>query len=66
MIADNIGLGGSDALEGNTNIEEYFKTKGMEDNINRVNRDVFDLEKTLNLNTRSGSLVDDDGNPVLE
>lgn len=47
-IADNLGwtdyLGG---LEGETNIEEYFASRGLEDTVNRVSKDVFDLEQML-------------------
>lgn len=58
MIADNLGSG---CLDGDANIEDYFKTRGMED-IFRVTEEVFELEKILNLN----SLVGEDGKPVLE
>jgi hypothetical protein len=63
MIADNLGASG---LDGDTNIEEYFKTRGMEDSVSRVNREVFDLEKVLSVDTKGGSIVGDDGKPALE
>ena len=63
LIADNLGSAG---LDGDPNIEEYFKTRGMEDSINRVNREVFDLEKVLSFNTKGGSLMGDAGESVLE
>jgi hypothetical protein len=59
MIADNLGSG---CMDGDTNIEEYFKARGMENSVNRVSQEVFQLEKILDLN----SLVGEDGNPVLE
>lgn len=60
MIADNLGSG---CLDGDNNIEAYFKARGMEDTVNRVSEEVFELEKVLNLGS---SLVGDDGNPILE
>ncbi len=53
-------------MNGGTNIEEYFKAKGMEDAVNRVSPEVFALENILRFDSASGSLVGDDGNPVLE
>jgi hypothetical protein len=53
-------------MDGGSNIEEYFKAQGMEDSVNRVSQEVFDLEHILRFNSASGSLVGDDGNPVLE
>jgi len=58
MIADNLGSG---CLDGDANIEAYFKARGMED-IFRVTEEVFELEKVLNLD----SLLGEDGHPVLE
>jgi hypothetical protein len=49
-------------LDGDTNIEEYFKARGMENSVNRVSQEVFQLEKILGFS----SLVGEDGNPVLE
>eukprot|EP00980_Cylindrotheca_fusiformis_P006562 scaffold1384_cov116-Cylindrotheca_fusiformis.AAC.40 len=59
MIADNLGSG---CLDGDKNIEDYFKAKGMEDIVNRVTQEVFELEKMLDLT----NLVGEDGNPILE
>lgn len=59
MIADNLGSG---CMDGTSNIEEYFKTKGMEDIVNRVSSEVFELEKMLDFD----GLLGEDGNPVLE
>jgi transcription elongation factor Elf1 len=59
-IADNLGKG---CLDGESaNIEDYFKARGMEDSIQRVNQEVFELEKMLDFD----GFVGDDGNPVLE
>jgi 3D (Asp-Asp-Asp) domain-containing protein len=62
MLADNLGWGAFH--EGETNIEEYLKGKGME--VSRVSPEVFDLEKVLGIDSSGGSLVGDDGSPVLE
>ena len=62
MLADNLGWGAFH--EGETNIEEYLKGKGME--ASRVSPEVFDLEKVLGIDSNSGSLVGDDGTLVLE
>jgi hypothetical protein len=67
IIADNLGWtdykGG---FQKETNIEEYFANRGLEDNVNRVSPEVFQLEKTLFVDTKSGSIVGDDGKPALE
>jgi hypothetical protein len=64
MIADNLGTAG---LDGDTNnIEDYFKARGMEDTVNRVSQEVFELENMLNFDSKGGYLIGDDGNPCLE
>jgi hypothetical protein len=63
LIADNLGTAG---LDGDTNIEDYFKGRGMEDAVNRVSKEVFELEKILDFDSAGGSLVGEDGKPVLE
>lgn len=63
LIADNLGMIGLDI---DTNIEDYFKKIGMDDSVKRVNNDVFFLENLLRIDTTGGSLVGDDGRPVLE
>ena len=63
MIADNLGTAG---LDGDTNIENYFKARGMEDNVNRVTQEVFELEKILGFDSIGGALAGEDGTPVLE
>lgn len=64
LIADN--LNETSGLDGDCNIEDYFRTKGMEDSVMRVTPDVFNLEQILRFDSESGSLVGDDGKPVLE
>ena len=64
LIADN--LNETPGLDGDCNIEDYFKAKGMGGYVNRVTPEVFHLEQMLRFNCESGSLVGDDGNPVLE
>lgn len=59
MIADNLGKG---CLDGDANIEDYFKARGMDESVNRVNQEVFELEKILDFQ----GYLDDDGNAVLE
>ena len=63
LIADNLGTAG---LDGDTNIEDYFKARGMEDSVNRVTQEVFELEKILDFDSLSGSLFGEKGKPVLE
>ena len=54
MIADNLGwtkyLGG---FNGDSNIEEYMQTHGRADEVNRVTREVFDLEGILKNNANN-------------
>jgi hypothetical protein len=68
VIADNLGWtdykGGFQ--KGETNIEEYFANRGLAENVNRVSQEVFHLEKTLFHDSKSGSIIGDDGNPALE
>jgi len=53
LIADNLGwtkyVGGFD---GDTNIEEFMKSMGREDEVARVSQDVFDLESILNIESQ--------------
>jgi len=53
LIADNLGwtkyVGGFD---GDTNIEEFMKTMGREDEVERVSQDVFHLENILNIESQ--------------
>jgi hypothetical protein len=65
LIADN--LNETPGLDGvSKNIEDYFDAKGMGDSVNRVTPEVFDLEHILRFDSAGGSLVGEDGNPVLE
>ena len=54
-IADNLGwsdyIGG---FEGDTNIEEFFAARGFEEHVNRVSKDVFELEQMME-RTRGGT-----------
>ena len=58
LIADNLGwskfAGGF--TEGETNIEEYFEARGQGGTVNRVSKDVWELE---NLYYRETAAVDD-------
>lgn len=65
LIADNLGWtdykGG---FQGETNtIEDFFSNSN---NVHRVSPEVFSLEKKLGYDTKSGSIVGDDGKPALE
>lgn len=68
LIADNLGWTDYDGgFEGDTNtIEDYFVAKGQNDAVNRVSEDVFELEKLLDIQTDSGSIVGEDGNLAME
>lgn len=66
LIADNLGFTNLWNEEEGGNIEEYFAGKGMEDSVNRVSKDVFDLEKVLGHDSDSGAIVGDDGKPAME
>jgi DNL zinc finger len=69
LIADHLGFtdykGG---FQGEINtIEDWFSAKNdTETSVHRVSPDVFDLEKILARDTKSGSIVGEDGNLVLE
>jgi hypothetical protein len=68
LIADHLGWTDYDGgFEGDTNtIEDYFVEKGLKEKVNRVSQDVFALEKLLNIQTNSGSIVGEGGNPAME
>ena len=68
LIADNLGWtdykGG---FEGSINdIEDFFKAKGMEDTVNRVSQEVFELEKILGHDTSSGAIIGENGERLME
>ena len=65
LISDNLGFTNLWNEEDGT-IEDYFANKGMEDKVNRVSKDVFDLEKALGHDSDSGSIVGEDGKPAME
>lgn len=62
LIADNLGwhnyIGG---FEGEPDIEAYLASQGREGDVNRVNADVFELEKMLEKEPRSGPASEPDG-----
>lgn len=58
IIADNLSYTGG-LLDGT--IEDI-----LPDGVNRVSPDVFHLEKVLSVDTRSGSIVGDDGQAAME
>ena len=64
LIADN--LDGNQGLEGDRNIEEYFKARGMQNLVNRVTTEVFELENILSFDSIGGALIGEDGKAVLE
>ena len=66
LIADNLGFTNLWNKEEEGTIEEFFANKGMDDAVNRVSKDVFDLEKILGHDSDSGAIVGDDGKPALE
>ena len=66
LIADNLGSGFASLdtkQEVCRTIEDYAKDEIM---VNRVGKDVFDLDFIWHFDTMGGSLVGDDGKPVLE
>jgi len=64
LIADNLGFTKLWSEEGN--IEEYFANRNENDAVHRVNKEVFELEKILGHDTKSGSILGQDGNPAME
>mmetsp|Transcript_34679 Transcript_34679/g.70103 ORF Transcript_34679/g.70103 Transcript_34679/m.70103 type:complete len:114 (-) Transcript_34679:1828-2169(-) len=62
LIADNLGwhnyIGG---FEGEPDIEAYLASQGREGDVNRVNADVFELEKMLEKEAPSGPSSETDG-----
>jgi DNL zinc finger len=69
LIADHLGFTNYEGgFQGEINtIEDWFSAKNDTDtSVHRVSPDVFDLEKILARDTKSGSIVGDDGNLVLE
>jgi hypothetical protein len=46
------------------NIEEFFSSQGMDDKVNRVSQDVYEVERVWDF--AAGQVTDDDGKPVLE
>ena len=48
VIADNLGWTNFGLDQGERNIEEYFASRGLENHVNRVSEEVFELEKVWN------------------
>lgn len=67
LIADNLGwtkyIGGFD---GDTNIEEFMKTMGREDEVARVSQDVFDLETILNIESQGENDIHESDSNAFE
>jgi hypothetical protein len=68
IIADNLGWtdykGG---FEGDVNdIEEFFANQGKEGVVNRVSEEVFHLEKIMHRDTKSGSIIGENGKLTME
>lgn len=63
LIADNLGwtkyAGGFDD---DNNIEEFMESLGRGDEVNRVSRDVFDLEMTLHESNQIDDISSDETN----
>ena len=60
-IADNL-----DPTLSDTNIEEYFVSQGKEEEqVTRVNGDVYEIERVWGFTT-PGEITDDSGETVLE
>ena len=66
LISDNLGFTNLWKEDEGTTIEEYFSKQGMEDKVNRVSKDVFDLEKVLGHDSDSGSILGENGDLALE
>jgi hypothetical protein len=62
VIADNLGF--TQHFDGN--LEDYFKQRGGGDSVTRVSEDVFNLEKVLGFDTKSGSIFGPDGTTHME
>lgn len=60
LLADNLGFCGFNV---GTNIEDFLKANGVDEEVNRVSSDVFELEQLLNLDE---GIRGEDGQPVLE
>jgi hypothetical protein len=58
-IADNL----DPTLQAN-NIEEYFASRGLDDQVNRVSPDVYEIERVWDF--KAGQITDDNGKTVLE
>jgi len=62
LISDNLGF--TQQFDGN--LEDYLKEQGLEETVQRVSEDVFNLEKILGIDTKSGSILGPDGTSHME
>ncbi|CAB9518985.1 DNL-type zinc finger protein [Seminavis robusta] len=62
LISDNLGF--TQQFDGN--LEDYFKEQGSEESVQRVSKDVFNLEKIMGVDTTSGSILGEDGTAQME
>lgn len=58
-IADNL-----DPTLSHSNIEEYFESRGEQGTINRVTKEVYEIERVFGL--KEGEITDESGDTVLE
>jgi hypothetical protein len=58
-IADNL-----DPTLTDSNIEEYFENRGLGDTVNRVNKEVYEIERVYGL--KEGEITDEAGDTILE
>jgi DNL zinc finger len=64
LISDHLGFTN---LQFDGNLESYFSdNKDGAESVQRVSEDVFQLEKILGLDTKSGSIFGPDGNAAME
>ena len=58
-IADNL-----DPTLADNNIEEYFESRGLGDTVNRVTKEVYEIERVFGL--EGGEITDESGDTILE
>lgn len=62
LISDNFGF--TQQFDGN--LEDYLREQGSEESVHRVSEDVFNSEKILCVDTKSGAVFGNDGKPTME
>lgn len=62
LISDHLGF--TQQFDGN--LEDMMKEKGTGETVQRVTEEVFNLEKILGLDTKSGSILGPDGTAHME